>query len=181
MSLRNGRKRIVILGGGCGGVVAATHLGRKLGADHDVILIDRRADHIFMPAFLFVMLGERQPWDISRSLSHLQKRNVKVIQSEIRGIDPIRQEVSLEKEKVSYDYLIVSLRIADKAGSCAGICRSITPSLGDGLGCAPARYVSELSRWPGCGRGSFGAVSVPASALRSAVDAGWLFPSTGHS
>src|SRR4249920_230361 len=105
----NGRKQIVILGGGCGGVVAATQLGRKLGADHDVTLIDRRADHIFMPAFLFVMLGERQPRDISRSLSHLQKRNVKVIQSEIRGIDPIRQEVSLEKEKVSYDYLIVSL------------------------------------------------------------------------
>jgi len=109
MSLLDGRKRIVILGGGCGGVVAATRLGRKLGPDHDVILIDRRADHIFMPAFLFVMLGERQPRDISRSLSHLQKRNVKVIQSEIRGIDPTRQEVSLEKEKVSYDYLIVSL------------------------------------------------------------------------
>src|SRR5262249_32926047 len=109
MSSLNGRKRIVILGGGCGGVVAATHLGRKLGAAHDVILIDRRAEHIFRPAFLFVMLGERQPWDISRSLSRLQKRNVKVMQSEIRGIDPIRHEVSLEKEKVGYDSLIVSL------------------------------------------------------------------------
>ena len=49
----SGRKKIVILGGGCGGVVAATNLGRKLGADHDVILVDRRPDHIFMPAFLF--------------------------------------------------------------------------------------------------------------------------------
>lgn len=105
----NGRKRIVILGGGCGGVVAATNLGRKLGADHDVILVDRRPDHIFMPAFLFVMLGERQPCEISRSLSHLQKRNVKVIQSEILGIDPLRQEVALTKERINYDYLIVSL------------------------------------------------------------------------
>src|SRR5438445_2009297 len=111
MASLSGRKRIVILGGGCGGVVAATHLGRKLGADHDVILIDRRPDHIFMPAFLFVMLGERQPWDISRSLSHLEKRNVKVVQSEILGIDPCRQEVSLQKEKVNYDYLIVSLAL----------------------------------------------------------------------
>src|SRR5437016_4651255 len=109
MAFSNGRKRIVILGGGCGGVVAATNLGRKLGADHDVILIDRRSDHIFMPAFLFIMLGERQPWDISRRLSHLEKRNVKVIQSEILGIDPDRQEISLQKERVNYDYLIVSL------------------------------------------------------------------------
>jgi sulfide:quinone oxidoreductase len=124
MSLLNGKKRIVILGGGCGGVVAATHLGRKLGADHDVILIDRRADHIFMPAFLLVMLGERQPRDISRSLSHLQKRNVKVIQSEIRGIDPIRQEVSLEKEKVSYDYLIVSLGLQTRPDLVPGFAQA---------------------------------------------------------
>jgi sulfide:quinone oxidoreductase len=109
MASSSGRKRIVVLGGGCGGVVAATHLGRKLGADHDVILVDRRANHIFMPAFLFLMLGERQPQDISRSLSRLQKRNVKVVQSEIVGIDPSRQEVTLQKEKINYDYLIVSL------------------------------------------------------------------------
>jgi sulfide:quinone oxidoreductase len=105
----SGRKRIVILGGGCGGVVAATNLGRKLGADHEVILVDRRPDHIFMPAFLFVMLGERQPREISRSLSRLEKRNVKVIQSEILGIDPLRQEVALTQERLNYDYLIVSL------------------------------------------------------------------------
>jgi len=109
MASLNGRKQIVVLGGGCGGVVAATQLGRKLGADHDVILIDRRADHIFMPAFLFVMLGERQPRDISRSLKILEKRNVKVIQSEIEGIDPERHEVVLGDRRIPYDYLIVSL------------------------------------------------------------------------
>ena len=109
MQFTTQRKKIVVLGGGCGGVVAATQLGRKLGADHDMILVDRRPDHIFMPAFLFVMLGERQPRDISRSLRLLEKRNVKVIQSEIRAIDPSRQEVALDKEKIVYDYLIVSL------------------------------------------------------------------------
>jgi len=91
MASSSKRKRIVILGGGCGGVVAATHLGRKLGGDHDVILVDRRAEHIFMPAFLFLMLGQRQPREISRSLKNLEKRNVKVIQSEILGINPARQ------------------------------------------------------------------------------------------
>jgi sulfide:quinone oxidoreductase len=109
MQLLSKRKKIVILGGGCGGVVAATNLGRKLGADHDVILVDRRPNHIFMPSFLFVMVGERQPHDISRSLKRLEKRNVQVVQSEIVGIDPSRQEVALQKEKINYDYLIVSL------------------------------------------------------------------------
>jgi sulfide:quinone oxidoreductase len=109
MASLNGRKQIVILGGGCGGVVAATHLGRKLGAQHDVILVDRRPNHVFMPAFLFLMLGERQPQDITRSLGHLQKRNVNLIQSEILGINPSRREVALQNKKINYDYLILSL------------------------------------------------------------------------
>src|SRR5919108_1606687 len=109
MQLLSTRKKIVILGGGCGGAAAATHLGRKLGGDHDVILIDRRADHFFMPAFLFIMIGERQPRDISRHLKHLEKRNVIVMQSEILGIDPNRQEVSTQNGKLNYDHLIVSL------------------------------------------------------------------------
>jgi sulfide:quinone oxidoreductase len=124
MQLLSKRKRIVILGGGCGGVVAATHLGRKLGADHDIILIDRRADHIFMPAFLFIMLGERQPRDISRSLKHIEKRNVQVVQSEIFGIDPTRQEVSVQNEKIHYDYLIVSLGLQTRPDLVPGFAES---------------------------------------------------------
>ena len=124
MQLISKRKRIVILGGGCGGVVAATQLGRKLGADHDVILIDRRADHIFMPAFLFIMLGERQPRDISRSLKHIEKRNVQVVQSEIFGIDPTRQEVSVQNEKIHYDYLIVSLGLQTRPDLVPGFAES---------------------------------------------------------
>lgn len=109
MAARNGRKQIVVLGGGSGGVVAATNLGRKLGDKHDVILVDKRLDHVFMPAFLFVMVGERQPHDITRSLNHLEKHNVKFIQSEVLGIDPDLQQVELHNQKIDYDYLIVSL------------------------------------------------------------------------
>ncbi len=93
------KKRIVILGGGCGGVVAATHLGRKLGAEHDVILIDRRPDHIFMPAFFLSCSVSANRGISAGSLRHLEKRNVKVIQSEIRGIDPNQARSLLENRK----------------------------------------------------------------------------------
>jgi len=124
MQLVSNRKKIVILGGGCGGIVAATHLGRNLGVDHDVILIDRRSDHFFMPAFLFVMLGERQPQDISRSLKHLEKRNVHVVQSEITGIDPLRQEICLQNGKINYDFLIVSLGLQTRPDLIPGFAES---------------------------------------------------------
>ncbi len=105
-------------------MVAATNLGRKLGASHDVILVDRRPNHIFMPAFLFLMLGARQPQDISRSLSHLEKRNVKVIQSEIVGIDPKAQEVVLQNGKINYDFLIVSLGMQTRPDLVPGFAES---------------------------------------------------------
>jgi len=109
MNLVNGRKQIVILGGGSGGIVAATKVGRELGADHDVTLVDRRPDHLFMPAFLFMMVGQREPDDITRRLKKLEKRNVKVLQAEVLGIDPARRKVVLNTGDVPYDYLIVSL------------------------------------------------------------------------
>jgi sulfide:quinone oxidoreductase len=109
MSRSNGRKRIVVLGGGSGGVVAATKLGRQIGDRHDVILVDKRPDHVFMPAFLFVMVGERRPQEVTRSLQQLEKRNVKFVQSEVLGIDPDHQQVELQNQRIDYDYLIISL------------------------------------------------------------------------
>jgi sulfide:quinone oxidoreductase len=104
-----GRQRVVILGGGSGGLVAANQLGRALGRKHEVVLVDRRSDHVFMPAFLFLMVGQRQPEDITRKLSRLERRNIKVIQAEIQRIAPERREVVLDTGPLSYDYLIVSL------------------------------------------------------------------------
>ncbi len=104
-----GRQRIVVLGGGAGGLVAATHLGKKLGRDHDVILVDRRPDHVYMPAFLFLMVGQRTPREITRELARLERRGVRVVQDEIEGIEPQRQTVRLAGEELGYDHLVISL------------------------------------------------------------------------
>ncbi|MBI2360088.1 MAG: FAD-dependent oxidoreductase [Deltaproteobacteria bacterium] len=116
----NGRKQIVILGGGSGGIVAAAHLGRSLGNKHDVILVDRREDHVFMPAFLFLMVGQRNPADITRKLKKVEKRNVKFVQAEVIGIDPDHQEVGLSTGKIPYDYLIVSLGLQTRPDMVPG-------------------------------------------------------------
>ncbi|HTM07690.1 MAG TPA: FAD-dependent oxidoreductase [Verrucomicrobiae bacterium] len=103
------RKQIVVLGGGSGGIVAATKLAREIGDRHDIIVIDRRPMHIFMPAFLFLLVGEREPEDITRRLRRLERHGIKVIQDEVLGIDPARQQVALAGGKIPYDYLIVAL------------------------------------------------------------------------
>jgi sulfide:quinone oxidoreductase len=103
------RKQIVVLGGGSGGIVAASELGRRLGRDHDVILIDRNPFHVYMPAFLMVMTGHRRPRDITRDLSRLKRWGVRVITATIDGIDTGAQTVHLDGQRLGYDELIVSL------------------------------------------------------------------------
>ena len=61
-------KTILVLGGGIGGVVAATVLRRPLPREHRVILIERESRHVFSPSFLWVMVEQRSaigspvPW-----------------------------------------------------------------------------------------------------------------------
>jgi sulfide:quinone oxidoreductase len=114
------RKQIVILGGGSGGVVAATKLARELKGRHDVVLVDKRSEHVFMPAFLFLMVGQREPADITRKLKNLERRGVKVVQAEVFGIDPARQEVELSGGNIHYDYLIASLGLETRPDAIPG-------------------------------------------------------------
>jgi sulfide:quinone oxidoreductase len=103
------RQRIVVLGGGSGGPVAATNLGRRLGRAHDVVLIDRRRDHVYMPSLLFLMVGQRRPGDLLRPLQRLERRGVTVRQATVEGIDVQRGEVATDQGPVPYDHLVISL------------------------------------------------------------------------
>ena len=61
-------KTVLILGGGFGGIVAASRLRRTLPREHRVILVEREADHVFAPSLLWLMIGERTPSAISNEV-----------------------------------------------------------------------------------------------------------------
>ncbi|MFN8525813.1 MAG: FAD/NAD(P)-binding oxidoreductase [Chloroflexota bacterium] len=103
------RENIVVLGGGSGGIAAAAELGRKLGRDHNVTLVDRAQQHVYMPALLMLMTGDRAPTDITRDLKRLERFDVSVVQSTIRNIDVQKEEVILDDQRLPFDYLVVSL------------------------------------------------------------------------
>ena len=115
------KQRYVVLGGGPGGLAAATKLGRRLGEDHEVVLVDRRAQHHFMPSYLFLMVGQRTPEDITGDLKRLERRNVQVVRSEIEGIDPDREEVALADRRLGYDHLVISLGMQTRTDLIPGL------------------------------------------------------------
>jgi sulfide:quinone oxidoreductase len=114
---------VVILGGGVGGLVAANKLKGALGGGHRIVLVDRAGQHVYTPSFLWMMLGWREPSQITRDLHRLERKGIEVVTDEIREIDPARRLVRTEKGRISGDYLIVALGAEGSTEGVPGLSR----------------------------------------------------------
>jgi len=76
-------KTVLVLGGGIGGLVAASRLRKRLAREHRVVLIEREPDYVFAPSFLWLMTGLRQREKISRPLAKLRKQGIDLVQGNI--------------------------------------------------------------------------------------------------
>jgi len=99
--------RIVIIGGGFGGLYAAKAL---TGNTVTVTLIDRRNFHLFQPLLYQVATGGLSPADIAYPLRTVFKRqqNLQVILGEVIDIDFTEKHVTVEDRKYVYDFLIIA-------------------------------------------------------------------------
>ena len=109
---RHGRHRVVIVGGGFGGLPATRFLARKRV---DVTLIDRRNHHLFQPLLYQVATGLLPPGQIAPPIRHVVRKhkNVRVELAEVTGFDLERRVVhasvlGLKTLEVPYDSLIVA-------------------------------------------------------------------------
>lgn len=101
--------RVVILGGGLGGIVAANETRKRLKPEHKGILIDMKQEHLFMPSLLWLILGERKPEKIQKNLNTLGRKGIEFINAEVKKIDPSKKIVTTSIGDTDYDYLVVSL------------------------------------------------------------------------
>jgi len=103
-----GKHRVVILGGGFGGLVAAQKLK---SAPVDITLIDRRNFHLFQPLLYQVATGSLSPGEIAAPLRSVLsgQKNVQVLLGEAADVDPGAKYVMLrDGASFAYDSLIVA-------------------------------------------------------------------------
>jgi NADH dehydrogenase len=110
--MSNGRPRVLIIGGGFGGLFCARRLGR---VDVDVTLLDRTACHVFQPLLYQCATGTLSIGQISRSLREelSRHRNVTTLLGEAIRLDPGARRVTARrpdesKFDVEYDYLVIA-------------------------------------------------------------------------
>jgi NADH dehydrogenase len=107
VGVERGLHRVVIVGGGFGGLNAARRLARSPVA---VTLVDRRNHHLFQPLLYQVATAALNPSDIAipirRILRH--QKNVEVLLAEAVGVSFTDRTLVLDEGTIAYDHLIVA-------------------------------------------------------------------------
>src|SRR5512139_2122807 len=100
--------RVVVIGGGFGGMYAAKALGNAAGID--VTLIDRRNFHLFQPLLYQVATAGLSPGEIASPLRAVLRKfkNITVLMGEVTGFDLDAQQVILTDRRSPYESLIVA-------------------------------------------------------------------------
>src|SRR5919197_1070149 len=99
--------KVVVIGGGFGGLQAAIHLAR---APVELTLVDRRNFHLFQPLTYQVATGALSPGEVAYPLRAVfrRHRNVRVLMAEVTGFDIDGRQVRLAEGSLPYDTLIVA-------------------------------------------------------------------------
>ncbi len=99
--------RVVIIGGGFGGLLAAKNLGK---APVDLTLVDRHNYHLFQPLLYQVATGGLSPGDIAAPLRAVLRKNAntEVLLGEVVDLDPANRRVLLSDGQLEYDTLLLA-------------------------------------------------------------------------
>jgi sulfide:quinone oxidoreductase len=129
--------KVVVLGGGAGGTVAANHLARF--GDIDVTVVDNHGKHLYQAMLLYLPFVGGSAADFENDERELLDPSVTLRVGRVKRVDPDRRVVTLEDGEIPYDWLLVATgsRVFDSA----------VPGLrdhGDHFHCPPA--VEQLQK-----------------------------------
>ena len=103
------KKRIVIIGGGFGGVYTAKHLARHASKNLEIILISERNYFLFTPLLHEVATGSLSPTSVTEPLREIfRKGEVKIKISRVSEINKDDGFVMLGSEQIKFDYLVIA-------------------------------------------------------------------------
>ena len=100
------KAKIVILGGGFGGLFTAL----ELAGAADVTLVTDSDHFLFTPMLYEYVSGEVEAWHIAPRYNELLDENVHIVQKAVTGVDLKSQTVSLANQQtLNYDVLVLAL------------------------------------------------------------------------
>src|SRR3990172_7607811 len=103
-------KTILVLGGGLGGLMAASHLRRLVSDEHRIVVLEKKEKFSLCMSNLWLMTGEREAMEEGeRPLAGLADRGIEWVRADIEGIDAAARTVKSSAGSLQGDYLVVAL------------------------------------------------------------------------
>jgi sulfide:quinone oxidoreductase len=103
-------KKLLILGAGTAGTMAANRLSRLLDQDEwKITLVDQDKTHYYQPGYLFIPFGVYTKNDVVKPKRDFVPQGVELVMSPIEAIEPAQNTVRLANgETLAYDFLIIA-------------------------------------------------------------------------
>lgn len=107
MPVREGMKRLVVLGAGTAGTIVANRALEELDASWSVTVVDPAPSHLYQPGLVFLPFGAHDEEAMQRPRERTLRRGVRWVREAAARVDPSRREVRLaDGSALSYDLLV---------------------------------------------------------------------------
>lgn len=102
--------KIVVLGAGLGGVIAAYEIRKSVRKQDEVAVINETGFYQFLPSNPWVLVGWRDRKDIVVDLAApMKKRGIELVVGKAERVEPEHKHVRMQDgQKVTYDYLVIA-------------------------------------------------------------------------
>lgn len=116
-------RKLLILGGGTAGTMAANKLHKRLPRDEwTITVVDRDDRHHYQPGYLFVPFGDYSAEEIVRSRHHFIADGIELLYGEIDRVVPDELAVELEDgRRLDYDYLVIATGTTPRPDQTPGL------------------------------------------------------------
>ncbi len=103
-------QRVLVIGGGTGGVMAANRMRRAFGGDEaDITVLERSDRHVYQPGFVPLLFDLDKPENLVRPTKDLLLKGINLIADEAKLIDPRENRVATAQSgDLFYDYLVIA-------------------------------------------------------------------------
>lgn len=113
--------KIIIVGGGFGGVEAALYARRRLGGQAEITLVSDRTSFRYKPYLIYVPFGLR-PEELEIDLKALaQAHGFQFREGRAHDLDPARKRLYVNQERIAYDALVLATGAKEAAGEIPGL------------------------------------------------------------
>jgi len=114
--------KVVVIGSSFAGITGALEARRKLGPEHEVTLISKSDDFVYIPSLIWVPFGWREIKDISIPVKPiLDKHGVGFVKAEVTRVDPESNTVITSEGDIRYDYLLVASGVSTRFDLIEGL------------------------------------------------------------